>query len=70
MKKRIIKSNARNEKKERREQVLGTKIRQRKKEGRQGMKETVRSDTDRRRETWDCVVNTEEQCDAEAGTSL
>lgn len=65
MKKRIIKSNARNEGKgERREQVRGTKTRRRKKEGRRGMKETVWGDTDRRRE------NTEEQCDAEAGTRL
>lgn len=47
MKKRIIKSNARNEEKERREQVLGTKTRRRRKEGRRGMKETVWSDTDR-----------------------
>lgn len=56
MKKKIIKSNARNEEKERGENSCSEqKQDEGKKEGRQGMKETVRSDTDRRRETWDFV---------------
>lgn len=37
--------------------MLGTKTRRRKKEGRQGMKETVRSDTDRtKRDLGLCLV--------------